>query len=126
MKLYEIYFEPGALHGRRNQTMRTAITYPQRAEYIKGTVSHETYYQSIADLAGIDWTACNEIGRIREALANGDEHLNTIPLKWWDVKAASPWTQNALKRSMKAHGDILSLAGAVCVLKQAAKKAAMP
>lgn len=100
------------------------MTYPQRTEYMNGEITHEIYYQSIADTAGIDWRTCSEIGRIRQALSNGDQHLNTIPLAWWDYKASDPIIIARLRRAMKLHGDFYSLTGAVCVLKQAAKKAA--
>jgi len=98
------------------------IRHPTRQEYMDGKVSFEDYYETIAQESGISFSRSSELPRIREALANGDEHLNTISMTYWDnlAYAAQPSTMPVLR----AHGDGWSLAGGVCIEKAAARKAA--
>ena len=92
-----------------------------RQDYMAGTVSFEQYYTSIAEAAGISMAGSELMPAVKAALAAGDEHLNTIPLGTWDrIAAPRPWLATAFKE----HGDSYSLAGGVCVYKQAAKNAA--
>jgi len=87
---------------------------------------HEQKYDKIAREMGIRPLVRlieEKKERIKKALEQGDKHLNTIPLKWWDSKCAvdsktlkpyfyPPW--NNYKASQ-------SLAMRVCVLKHVAK-----
>ena len=93
---------------------------PTRADYMGGKVSFEDYYRSIWQKAGIRVVGLySSLGpRVRRALAEGDEHLNTIPLLHWD-NIATFW-QDQISESLKRHGDAWSLAGGVCTVKQAA------
>jgi len=66
--------------------------------------------------------------RIQEALAAGDEHLNTIPLFAWDVAAGrirNQWYSQdyTMYRESKLGPwpKGLSLAERVCILKEAAR-----
>lgn len=87
-------------------------------------VSHDEFYRAVAATAGIDWSQHPIMPKVREQLAKGDVHLNGINLGWWDLQAASPVLSANLRRALKEHGDYYSMAGAVCVLKAAAKVAA--
>ena len=98
------------------------MEYPQRKAYLRGEVSFEDFYESVAAAAGISYTNASTLPEIQAALASGDEHLNTIPLRQWDIRAAQ--TQSVVGRALQLHGDFYSLAGGVCVHKAAAKKAA--
>lgn len=95
-----------------------------RKAYMKNEISFQEYYRHIAKLAGIAFNPDDPfIGRVRKALAAGDDWLNTIPLQAWYMKAAC--AQPAIKRAMKeVPGEFWSIAGGVCVMKQAAMDAA--
>lgn len=96
-----------------------------RKDYMDGKVSFEEYYRSVARAAGISFASASVglLDRVERALAAGDKHLNTIPLSLWDSYAIV--AQHATAPAFKAHGDGWSLAGGVCVAKQAAKDAAV-
>ncbi len=98
------------------------FTSPTRAEYLNKTVSFEDFYRAIAKDAGISFAGSDILPRVKRALASGDEHLNTIPLATWDIYAGA--AKHATAPAFKAHGDSWSIAGGVCVAKQAAKDAA--
>jgi hypothetical protein len=96
-----------------------------RQDYMTGKVSHEEYYGYIAELAGISFSNSKEFieKRIVPALEAGDEHLNTIALRNWDIMAAN--ASPAIKRALKqVEGEFYSMAIGVCVMKAAAKIAA--
>lgn len=56
---------------------------------------------------------------IRAALADGDEHLNSIKLSSWDAMAL-PVSHGAAK-ALRNRGDYPTLGSAVCILKEAAR-----
>ena len=95
-----------------------------RQDYISGKVTHQEYYSAIAKDAGVSfWNAGHEFLRcVRAALDNGDENLNSIPLDVWDRYAVAARSSTA--RAFERHGDCWSLAGGVCLAKQAAREAA--
>ena len=91
-----------------------------RADYMDKRCTHSEYYGEIVADAGIDFTNAPIMDRVREALASGDEHLNTIPLRTWDIMGAGLlW----IAPHFKARKDTMSLAGLVCVAKEAARRA---
>ena len=83
-------------------------------------ITFEQYYTSVAERAGIKFSPGPFLDRVKIALENGDEHLNTIRLREWDSMGCNPWTKSSITKSLKDHGDGWSIAGSVCVLKQAA------
>lgn len=101
---------------------QTVPLYPSRADYMNGTVDFATYYRAVAKTAGISYAHAEPafLARVKAALANGDEHLNTLPLSLWDKRGEG---LIGIGKAFKAHGDNDSLAGRVCILKQAAKDA---
>jgi hypothetical protein len=98
------------------------MPFPTRKEYMDNKVTFEQFYTSVANEAGVGYFPPDFLDRVRKALADGDEHLNTIPIATWDrlAELVAPRIASALKK----HGDFYSLAGGVCVMKQAAKNAA--
>lgn len=100
-------------------------------------LSHEEIYGRIIEfLGGLD-----EVGRfipfqmseIRDALENGDEHLNTLPLKEWD--RASGFIADHRGNCVFTGGGIWTLyvkygitaassSDGVCILKEAARRIA--
>lgn len=95
---------------------------PTRKEYMDKKVSFEAFYRAVNATAGVKISDPELIAKVKAALADGDEHLNSIPLPHWDMLAHSE--RHALARALKEHGDFYSLAGGVCCMKQAAKDAA--
>jgi hypothetical protein len=93
-----------------------------RKDYMDGVVSFEQYYTTIAEESGVSFKNADIIPCVVRALANGDEHLNSIPLSTWHSYAI--YEKPATSPVFKVHGDSWSLAGGVCVAKQAAKNAA--
>lgn len=97
---------------------------PTRADYMAGKVDHATYYRAVAATAGVSYANANPefMAEVRAALAAGDEHLNTIALDRWDMRAMS--LLPSVGRAFREHGDIPTLGGGVCLVKQAARDAA--
>ena len=92
-------------------------------DMIAGTVTHEQYYSSVAKSAKIDFEYSAWLPEIKQALDAGDTNLNTVGLHMWDDYALM--CTSALKAAFKKHGDVYTLSGAVCALKQAAVEAAI-
>ena len=92
-----------------------------RKEYMQkasGAGSHREYYAQFVD-AGIRQrvTSAFGVGRLKQALRD-DENLNTIALHRWD-DLGLPLTVGDQMREL---GDSMSMAGQVCVLKEAARQ----
>lgn len=101
--------------------MTTELKHPTRKEYMDGKVTHNEYYETIAAESGISFEHSEKLAEIKAALVE-DEHLNNIPLKYWDMLSSMAYYSTA--PVLKAHGDSWSLAGGVCIAKAAARKAA--
>lgn len=81
-----------------------------RADYMGHRVSHQRYYETLADTISRDAierivVRVFPLAKIRAALASGDTHLNSLPLDQWD-RAYVPGCN--------------TLCDSVCVLKAAA------
>jgi hypothetical protein len=96
-----------------------------RKDYMNGKVTHEEYYASVAKMAGVSFVGSDPafLRKVRRALDRGDEHLNSIPLRVWDMYGAG--AQIATAPAFEAHGDFWSIAGGCCVAKTMARRAAM-
>lgn len=97
-----------------------------RSDYLRDcrdpTAFHRYYGGIIADSGGAKAFARRlprPVADIRAALAEGDVHLNTIPLHLWD-RMAVPVSARAAA-ALRARGDYPTLGGAVCILKEAAR-----
>ena len=88
-----------------------------RSEYMNGNITHEEYYSQFVTQHMVKLVAY-EIG-VKNIINSKDEHLNDIPLKRWDQMVYGISTHE-LKEKLKDAGDFLTLAGGVCILKQAA------
>jgi hypothetical protein len=88
-----------------------------REQYLKGNgeQNHRAYYSQFVN-PSIKETVKNTVG-IDALLKSNDPHLNDIPLKIWDNMMTSGVNDKMLKL-----GDYLTLAGKVCVLKEAARQ----
>ena len=88
-----------------------------REAYLQGKCSHEQYYSQFVT-AHIKLAIKNTftIDQLKNALKQ-DKNLNNIPLHLWDSLA-----MRVDFPSLKAFGDYLTLAGKVCILKEAARQ----
>lgn len=57
---------------------------------------------------------------IKRLRASRDEHMNDIPLIKWDELA--PYIEATCRWRLRENGDCFSLAGAVCIAKEAARQ----
>jgi hypothetical protein len=95
-----------------------------RQQYLNSECTHREYYSQFVN-EGIKNLVRSGIGekRIKESLPV-DEHLNNIPLKEWDSLGAYIVSSPNVRAKIKEAGDGYSQAGAVCILKEAARQIA--
>ena len=79
---------------------------------------HRAYYGEIVKECRVRIPA-DLVAKSRQALADGDEHLNTIPLGIWDNMVR--YTLPPVGKALKERGDYLTLGTGVCILKEAAR-----
>lgn len=97
-----------------------------RKEYIEApytndadaTARHRAYYGQFVT-PGVRAMVLRAIGEAA-LLASKDPHFNDIPLKWRD--ALMPVWPFKLAKAVRAQGDYPTLAGAVCIAKEAARQ----
>jgi len=90
-----------------------------RKRYISGEITHNEYYESVAETAGISYHNSNKMKYL--IAYDEDKHFNSIPLREWDGMAAA--SQTIIAKALKKHGDFYSLSCGVCTHKAAARKA---
>lgn len=106
-----------------------------RTDYMDGRVTHDEYYNALADLIGRDALARLVLSVFtREQLARGmgeDQHMNGLPLRKWD--ALDPSVRALVARNGRAimamtwpghtiNGICWSLSETVCVTKAVARR----
>lgn len=97
-----------------------------RQQYMNKEVTHDQYYASLAEAAGIT-VPDSIVEATRNALKQGDEHLNSIPLHTWDMLGGNDINNFKLRAELKQRGDFYSMSCGVCMRKALAKqKAAKP
>lgn len=87
-----------------------------REDYVNGKVTHRDYYGQFVtpEAKAIVITSIP----VELLIASTDRHFNDIPLQEWDRMPAPRF----LNEKMKRCGDYLTLAGKVCILKEAARQ----
>lgn len=86
-----------------------------RTQYLDRECSHRTYYgQFVTDATKRAVKNYIGVGKLKNST---DEHFNDIPLKTWD---SLPSAYN--RQAMESCGDYLTLAGRVCIMKEAARQ----
>lgn len=103
--------------------MLTAKKVITRAEYMADSERlHHAYYLETAQLAGMTARSLPvPLTRIKLALADGDKHLNSIPLHMWD-NCALGWRYEVAQVNIHKEGYCASsLSDCVCALKALAK-----
>lgn len=91
-----------------------------RKQYMDKEVSHQEYYLEMAQLGGM-YLFPDTVERTRKALADGDEHLNTIPLGYWDGLALAQKRAICKANKMRGEPHAWSLGEGVCALKALAR-----
>jgi hypothetical protein len=88
-----------------------------RQQYFNKECSHREYYAQFVSI-GTKNRVLRLIG-LENLQASKDEHLNDIPLSKWDSVFAggAPFEINS---AMRAAGDFPTMAGLVCIAKEAA------
>lgn len=91
-----------------------------RADYIAGNCTFSDYYRQFIT-PRLSEAIREKIG-LNALHRSKCEHLNDIPLSKWDALFQDSQIKNEMSHALKAHGDYLSLAGCVCVAKEAARQ----
>lgn len=91
-----------------------------RQQYLNKQATHEEYYSQFVT-PFIKKIVENHIG-LDKIKDSNDHHFNDIPLRLWDN--ASNWLKYypTVFNQLKEAGDYATLAGLVCILKQAARE----
>src|SRR4051794_29256750 len=90
-----------------------------RGDYLNNKASHSEYYRQFVDQGIIDLVVRQfGLDALKRAY-DKDVHLNSIPLEDWD-RLVYVIDGALVRNKLAASGDIFSLAGGVCILKQAA------
>ena len=92
-----------------------------REEYLDASEqkdAHRVYYAQFVD-GRVRGLVANAIG-LEPIRGSKDPHFNDIPLKRWDALVSR--LPSTVPTEMKRLGDFLTLAGGVCVLKEAAQQ----
>lgn len=87
-----------------------------RKDRLDNKCTHSEYYAQFVTDATIN-KVVKSIGK-SNLLKSTDEHLNDIPLAQWDAITMLANTSATLKQC----GDYLTLAGQVCIAKEAARQ----
>lgn len=89
----------------------------RRSDYLSGACTHREYYaQFVTDYIKTQLVARMPAERWKESTC---EHFNDIPLLWWDRNSIIATDADAKFREL---GDYPTLAGRVCILKEAARQ----
>jgi hypothetical protein len=96
-----------------------------RQDYMTQKVTHRQYYAQFVTPQIKDWVEKRFGAEKLKKSYDWDVNLNNIPLFYWDPLATQRIISNIEFREMlRLAGDGMSLAGAVCILKEAARQIA--
>jgi hypothetical protein len=88
-----------------------------RQDYMNRKCSHSQYYaQFVTNEIKIHVLHCIGYEKIKKSR---DEHFNDIRLNKWDLATVS---MPRVDSKMRESGDFVTLAGQVCILKEAARQ----
>ena len=94
-----------------------------RKDYLAGNCTYRQYCGQIVRLAGIRFSKQDKI--VKDCTPSDqrtvDEHYNHIGLPTWDISSGS--ARREICKALKQCGDSWSLAGGVCVIKEAVRQA---
>lgn len=86
-----------------------------RADYLAQRATYAEYYGEIIQKTGLRCPA----HLVERARASTDPHFNDVPLHLWDQ--SMPVWPHHLAAAIRARGDYPTLAGWVCLMKEAAR-----
>jgi hypothetical protein len=94
-----------------------------RKDYLAGDCTYRQYYGQIVRLAGIRLSKQDKL--VKDCTPSNqrtvDEHYNHIGLPTWDTYSGS--ARRGISKAFKQCGDSWSLAGGICVIKEAVRQA---
>lgn len=91
-----------------------------RQDYLSRRCTHEQYYAQFVTEQVKDLVAQSiGIDRLKASIAPA---FNDIPLLEWDSLVPILEVYHDMRAKKKAHGDTWSIAGGVCILKEAARQ----
>jgi hypothetical protein len=85
-----------------------------RKDYLEGRATHSEYYGQFVQSVHMSRVKLFK-KKIKEST---DKHFNDIPLEFWQRLALPSYAE----AKMKEAGDYVTLAGAVCIIKEAARQ----
>ena len=88
-----------------------------RNDYLDGKCTHREYYAQFVT-EEVRQRVTQRIGKSR-IVASEDEHFNDISLVHWD-RVGPFWS--AIHERVKEAGDYMTMAGIVCIAKEAARQ----
>ncbi len=93
-----------------------------RQQYLNGECTHREFYEQFVN-EEIKQAILNRYSIIELKKAYEENNsFNSIRLSSWDGMASFLRYDHELCNKIKEHGDFLTNAGAVCILKEAAKQ----
>ena len=93
-----------------------------RMDYLNNVCTHREYYAQFVTHETLEYVK-RHIG-LRKLLASKDQHFNDIPLKSWDflTEGLFVFEKKWIEPLLRACRDYPTLAGGVCILKEAAEQ----
>ena len=88
----------------------------KRNDYMQGKITHRQYYSQFVN-DNVKQMIIDKIGKDK-LLNSEDEYFNDIPLYLWDNIGLPCGINDLLKQA----GDFYTLAGQVCILKEAGRQ----
>jgi len=88
----------------------------KRKDYMSGKITHRQYYTQFVN-DNVKNMIIDSIG-LNRLVNSKDEYFNDIPLELWDIIGLPGGIVDKINRA----GDYYSLAGQVCILKEAARQ----
>ena len=93
--------------------MNTTIT---RQQYLNKEATHREYYSQFVT-EGVKQRVKSAF-KMKDLIEGKTQHFNNIPLSWWD--RLIPVLPFEINSKLQKCGDYATLAGVVCILKEAA------
>ena len=87
-----------------------------RQQYLNKEATHREYYSQFVT-EGVKQRVESAF-RMESLIQGKDKHFNNLPLQWWD--RLMPVVPFEINSKLKDCGDYPTLAGVVCILKEAA------
>ena len=117
-KIHEI--AESYINGNISDTKLGGLTMKTRQQYLSGECNHREYYAQFVD-DNARRVVEQAIGKDK-ILQSIDPSFNDIPLSKWNSVGMHHLRTSERSAQMKACGDYMTLAGLVCIAKEAARQ----